>query len=140
MISQAGIRHLENERTKVAVESSGGEWKICNPNPPDLPKNSVLNPPAGSGMPMMGWGGWGWGGPAMPHQAGMQHPGMGQQMFPPMMGYPGMYPNQGLSRNQLFCTICEVQSENQEQLEQHMQTQEHKLAEVNTLVKSTLFI
>ena len=26
----------------------------------------------------------------MPPHAMMQHPGMGQQMFPPMHGYPGM--------------------------------------------------
>ena len=74
------------------MEASGGEWKVCNPNPPDPPKNSVQNPPAGAGMPMMGWGGggWGWGAPSMPPHAMMQHPGMGQQMFPPMHGYPGM--------------------------------------------------
>ena len=113
---------------------------MCIPSPPDPPKNSVQSPPQGeaSGMPMMGWGGgWGWGGPMMPPSGmpgAMMNPHvMGQQGFPPM-GYPGMGPAQDHGNmpgaEVFYCSICRVQFENHEQIEQHMQTDEHQLAEV----------
>jgi len=103
-VHMAGIRHIENERTKAAVESSGGEWKVCTPNPPDPPKHSVQNPP--QSMSMMGWGGggWGWGSaPMMPyHSMVPPQPLMSQQVYPPIMaGYPGAPPeNEEEAENQ----------------------------------------
>jgi len=81
-VHTAGIRHIENERTKAAVESSGGEWKPSNPIPLDPPKFTVQNPASGNPPPMMAWGGsgWGWGGP------------MASNVFPPMQGYLGQGP------------------------------------------------
>ena len=38
---KAGIRHLENFRTKQAVEAKGHNWNPHNPSPPLPPKYSV---------------------------------------------------------------------------------------------------
>ena len=79
-----------------------------------------------------------------PHSMGvgmMHHPGMGQPVFPPMMGYPGMGPDPGSipGTGHLYCSICKVNNETNEQLEEHMQTEEHQLAEVVKLSSSSLY-
>jgi len=133
-VHMAGIRHIENERTKAAVESNGGEWKVCTPSPPDPPKNSVQNPP--QGMPMMGWGGgWGWGAaPVMPfHSMLPPQPLMSQQVYPPMMGgYPPENEGDAKSQAQLHhiameeasiqtfsCKLCNVSFCSGQDLAQH---------------------
>ena len=45
---QAGVRHQENVRTKVAVEAAGIEWKVHHPTPPDPPAHSVVDDPSWS--------------------------------------------------------------------------------------------
>merc|ERR1719289_470490 len=73
-----GVRHLENDRTKQAVEEKGYTWHPHNPTPPQPPKYSVR----AQSLPEDAWGGNGMYGP----------PGMtGMMPGPPMgmMGGPG---------------------------------------------------
>jgi len=44
---EAGIRHLENEKTKLAVEGAGGTWSCSFPSPLPPPKYSVQDPGVG---------------------------------------------------------------------------------------------
>ena len=141
---QAGIRHLENDRTKVAVEETGGTWSCHHPTPSDPPKYSVQDPGNGwSGesiglspeMMMAGAGG-----PQAP--MGHQHPGlmmgpgpmamygpmMGGPMMP-MMGMPGPVSEKrryaGVDMENLKCEVCEVKFTSKSQIDVHIQLPAH---------------
>ena len=138
---QAGIRHLENERTRLAVEGTEGTWSCNQPVPSDPPKYSVQDPGNGwSGesiglsqeMMMAGAGG---GGPMGPNPAMMM---MGMGMYGPMMGGPGPMgmmgmPGQvsesrkyaGVDRDDLKCVLCEVKFTSIEQIDVHIELPAH---------------
>ena len=138
---QAGIRHLENERTRLAVEGTEGTWSCNHPVPSDPPKYSVQDPGNGwSGesiglsqeMMMAGGGG---GGPMGPNPAMMM---MGMGMYGPMMGGPGPMgmmgmPGQmsesrkyaGVDRDDLKCVLCEVKFTSIEQIDVHIELPAH---------------
>jgi len=44
---EAGIRHIENEKTKLAVEGAGGTWSCPKPAPIAPPRYSVQDPGVG---------------------------------------------------------------------------------------------
>jgi len=102
-VHTAGIRHIENYRTRAAVELHGMEWKIVTPFPPDPPKNSVrwIPPqmePVGFSPMCGGWGGpmgRGWGntvtGPSRMNGPGPMM-GPGPNMWPRSMNNHGPIP------------------------------------------------
>jgi len=136
-VHTAGIRHIENERTKTAVEASGGEWNPSNPIPPDPPKYSVQTPPGMEGY-MPGIEGWGWGAPMpmppmMPHMMPMPPTGLHSQMgqsnrIPPLMGLETA-PNSGTineaSPGELHCQLCSVSFTSIEDMHQHQEGPSH---------------
>jgi len=105
-VHNAGMRHMENERTKNAVEASGGEWRPQPPLPPDPPKHSILYgpQPGFGGGPGPGFGGWGWGQHGMnpgphgmnpgPHGMNPGHHGMNHDQHGMAPGPHGMHPGQ----------------------------------------------
>lgn len=144
---QAGIRHLENERTRLAVEATDGTWSCQQPEPSEPPKYSVQDPGNGwSGesiglSPEMMMAGM------MPGNNGpMGHPGMmmggnmgmyGPMMGGPMMGGPIMplmgMPDQmsekrryaGVDLENLKCEVCEVKFTSKSQIDVHVQLPAH---------------
>ena len=140
---QAGIRHLENERTRLAVEGTEGSWSCHQPTPSDPPKFSVQDP--GNG-----WSGESIGLSQEMMMAGLgptgpmgQHPGMmggpmgmfGPMMGGPMMGGPGLMgmPGQmsekrryaGVDLESLKCGVCEVKFTSRSQIDVHVHLPAH---------------
>ena len=146
-VHQAGIRHLENEKTRQAVEGTGGTWSCHNPVPSDPPKFSVQDPGNGwsgesIGMtPEMMMGGAGGYHPGMmmgPPAMGMYPMGgpmtygggpMGPMMGGPPgpMGYPGPDNRKyaGVDVDGLECQVCGVKFTDKSQLDQHIQLPSH---------------
>lgn len=75
-VHNAGMRHMENERTKNAVEASGGEWRPQPPLPPDPPKHSILYGPQPGFGGVPGYSGWGWGQHGIPPGINGMAPGI----------------------------------------------------------------
>ena len=95
---EAGVRHQENERTRTAVEASGGEWKAHTPQPPDPPRHSVEWQPVWEG----GWGaargagGW-------PPPGPWLGPGQVQEVPPPLPWDPVLTQTPG---HPFHCGVC----------------------------------
>jgi len=141
---QAGIRHLENDRTKLAVEETGGSWSCHQPTPSDPPKYSVQDPgngwsgeSIGLNPEMMMAGAAGHHGPMGQHPAlmmggpgpmGMYGPMMGGPMMP-MMGMPGPVSEKrryaGVDLENLKCEVCEVKFTSKSQIDVHLQLPAH---------------
>ena len=142
---QAGIRHLENDRTKVAVEETGGSWSCHHPTPSDPPKYSVQDPgngwsgeSIGLSPEMMMAGAAGPNGPMGQHPGmmmggpgpmGMYGPMMGGPMMPPMMGMPRPVSEKrryaGVDLENLKCGVCEVKFTSKAQIDVHIQLPAH---------------
>lgn len=131
---QAGIRHLENERTKVAVEGTEGSWSCNHPVPSEPPKFSVQDPGNGwSGesiglgqeIMMAGAGGDGSMGPNPAMMMMMGHMGM----FGPMVGFPGQRGENrryaGVDLDNLKCGLCEVKFTSISQIDVHIELPAH---------------
>ena len=135
---QAGIRHLENERTRAAVEAVGGTWACHQPAPLDPPKYSVQDPGNGWSGHSIGMGQMGH------HMMGPMggHPMMMGPMAPPlmmpgpmMMGAPAMEDPAtvlaerrkyaGVDLESLECQVCGVKFTDKSQLDVHVGLADH---------------
>jgi len=144
---QAGIRHLENERTRQAVEATDGTWSCHQPEPSELPKYSVQDPGngwsgesigltqemmmAGQGHPqnnIMG-GHMGMFGPMNGPMMGMGGPIMPLMGGPGHMGMPGQMSEKrryaGTDLDNLKCEVCEVKFTSRSQIDVHVQLPAH---------------
>ena len=135
---QAGIRHLENERTRQAVEGAGHTWSCHHPAPADQPRYSVQDPGNGwSGdsigvtpesmmgpHPGMMYPGHMMGGPMPgPYMAGPMGPYPPGPWQPPMMSEKRRYA--GVDVDNLNCSLCEVKFTSREQLDHHLENPTH---------------
>ena len=132
---QAGIRHLENERTRAAVEAVGGTWACHQPAPLDPPKYSVQDPgngwsghSIGMGHHMMGPMG---GHPMMmgPMAPPLMMPGP-MMMGGPVMGDPATVLAErrryaGVDLESLECQVCGVKFTDKSQLDVHVELADH---------------